>query len=84
MFPVGRSGERTRPCHELYVGFLSSIEECAGLWLIVALAGVNSGNTPQLLNFFFLCFLFVEAVPRGYIKLCNDPFILSVWSDVKL
>lgn len=120
MFPVGRSGEETRPCPRLYAGLLSSSEECAGLWLVVALAGVNnSGNTlsncrcchdqylivaasiapisegfpaaPQLLNFFFkynfdqvLCFLFVEAVLRGYIKLCNDLFIISVWSDVKL
>lgn len=111
MFPVGRSVEGTRPCPGLYMGLLCSSEECAGFWLVVALAGVNSGNTghwsipgrgtinsahfqglsgSSSTSFFkynfeqVLCFLFVGAVPRGYIKLCNDLFILSVWSDVKL
>lgn len=46
MIPVGRNGEETRLCPGLYVGLLSSSEECAGLWIVVALAGVNnSGNT---------------------------------------
>lgn len=47
MFPVGRSGEGTRPCPGLYMGLLSSSEERAGLRLVVALCGVNSGNTQQ-------------------------------------